>query len=135
VGTAAAFNSVLAGASEFMFIGIVASGGNPLAAAAAGLLVNARHIPFGVTVRDLVGRRAASFIGCHIMNDERGFGLSQPTPEQRKAAFWLCGLGVALFWPLGTLFGAAVGKLYPHRKPSAWMRFSRDFARPRGSRI
>ncbi|EBX1580182.1 branched-chain amino acid ABC transporter permease, partial [Salmonella enterica subsp. enterica serovar Oranienburg] len=35
---------VLAGASEFMFIGIVASGGNPLAAAAAGLLVNARHV-------------------------------------------------------------------------------------------
>ena len=31
--------TVLAGASEFMFIGIVASGGNPLAAAAAGLLV------------------------------------------------------------------------------------------------
>ena len=45
---------VLAGASEFMFIGIVASGGNPLAAAAAGLLVNARHVPFGVTVRELV---------------------------------------------------------------------------------
>ena len=44
--------TVLAGASEFMFIGIVASGGNPLAAAAAGLLVNARHVPFGVTVRD-----------------------------------------------------------------------------------
>ena len=106
--------SVLAGASEFMFIGIVASGGNPLAAAAAGLLVNARRLPFGVTVRDLVGRRAASFIGCHIMNDESVvFGLSQPTPEQRKAAFWLCGVGVALFWPLGTLFGAAVGKLLP----------------------
>ncbi|VTP83311.1 azaleucine resistance protein AzlC [Leclercia adecarboxylata] len=47
--------SVLAGASEFMFIGIVASGGNPLAAAAAGLLVNARHVPFGVTVRDSGG--------------------------------------------------------------------------------
>ena len=106
--------SVLAGASEFMFIGIVASGGNPLAAAAAGLLVNARHIPFGVTVRDLVGRRAASFIGCHIMNDESVvFGLSQPSAEQRKAAFWLCGLGVALFWPLGALFGAVVGKLLP----------------------
>ncbi len=69
---------VLAGASEFMFIGIVASGGNPLAAAAAGLLVNARHVPFGVTVRDLVGTRAASFFGCHIMNDESVvFGLSQ----------------------------------------------------------
>ena len=53
--------TVLAGASEFMFIGIVASGGNPLAAAAAGLLVNARHIPFGVTVRDLVGKRGELF--------------------------------------------------------------------------
>ena len=106
--------SVLAGASEFMFIGIVASGGNPLAAAAAGLLVNARHIPFGVTVRDLVGKRAASFLGCHIMNDESVvFGLSQKTPAQRQAAYWLCGLGVAIIWPLGALLGAAVGKLLP----------------------
>ena len=86
--------TVLAGASEFMFIGIVASGGNPLAAAAAGLLVNARHVPFGVTVRELVGKRGASLLGCHIMNDESVvFGLSQKTPEQRKAAYWLCGLG------------------------------------------
>ncbi|MDU2940179.1 MAG: AzlC family ABC transporter permease [Enterobacteriaceae bacterium] len=105
---------VLAGASEFMFIGIVASGGNPLAAAIAGLLVNARHFPFGVTVRDLVGKGVMSLIGCHIMNDESVvFGLSQPTPEQRKAAFWLCGIGVMLFWPVGTLLGAAVGKLLP----------------------
>jgi predicted branched-subunit amino acid permease len=85
--------TVLAGASEFMFIGIVASGGNPLAAAAAGLLVNARHVPFGVTVRELVGKRGLSLLGCHIMNDESVvFGLSQKTPEQRKAAYWLCGL-------------------------------------------
>ncbi|WES68314.1 AzlC family ABC transporter permease [Superficieibacter sp. HKU1] len=105
---------VLAGASEFMFIGIIASGGNPLAAAVAGLLVNARHFPFGVTVRDLVGKGVVSLIGCHIMNDESVvFGLSQSTPEQRKAAFWLCGTGVALFWPVGTLLGAAVGKLLP----------------------
>ncbi len=105
---------VLAGASEFMFIGIVASGGNPLAAALAGLLVNARHLPFGVTVRDLVGSRAKAFFGCHIMNDESVvFGLAQPTPEQRKAAYWLCGTGVALLWPLGVIVGAGVGKLLP----------------------
>lgn len=105
---------VLAGASEFMFIGIIASGGNPLAAAAAGLLVNARHIPFGVTVRDLVGTRVASLLGCHIMNDESVvFGLSQNTPEQRKAAYWLCGLGVAILWPLGTLLGTVVGQRLP----------------------
>ncbi len=83
-------------------------------AAAAGLLVNARHIPFGVTVRELVGRRALSFIGCHIMNDESVvFGLSQPPPRSAKRPTWLCGAGVALIWPLGTLTGAAVGKLLP----------------------
>lgn len=106
--------SVLAGASEFMFIGIVASGGSPFAAAAAGLLVNARHIPFGVTVRDLVGKGALSFLGCHIMNDESvAFGLSQKTPAQRKATYWLCGAGVAVIWPVGVLLGAGIGKLLP----------------------
>lgn len=105
---------VLAGASEFMFIGIVASGGHPLAAAAAGLLVNARHIPFGVAVRELVGKRAAAVLGSHIMNDESVvFSLAQATHEQRKAAFWLCGLGVALVWPLGALIGSAIGTLLP----------------------
>lgn len=105
---------VLAGASEFMFIAIIASGGNPLAAAIAGLLVNARHFPFGVAVRELVGTRLAGYVGCHIMNDESVvFGLSQPTPEQRKAAYWLCGMGIAVFWPLGALIGSAVGSFLP----------------------
>ncbi|TNV22598.1 AzlC family ABC transporter permease [Buttiauxella sp. B2] len=105
---------VLAGASEFMFIAIIASGGSPIAAAIAGLLVNARHFPFGIAVRELVGSRMASYIGCHIMNDESVvFGLSQSTPEARKAAYWLCGIGVAIFWPLGTLLGSVVGKLLP----------------------
>ena len=109
--------TVLAGASEFMFIGIVASGGNPLAAAAAGLLVNARHVPFGVTVRELVGKRGLSLLGCHIMNDESVvFGLSQKTPEQRKAAYWLCCLGVAIIWPLGALLGVAFAVFLAWRK-------------------
>lgn len=105
---------VLAGASEFMFIGIVASGGSPFAAAAAGLLVNARHLPFGIAVRDLVGKRGAALLGCHIMNDESvAFGISQSTFAQRKAAYWLCGLGIALFWPLGVIVGELIGKVLP----------------------
>lgn len=105
---------VLAGASEFMFIAIIAGGGNPLAAAVAGLLVNARHFPFGIAVRDLVGSRIKAVLGCHIMNDESVvFGLSQATTQQRKSAFWLCGLGVALVWPLGAVLGSVIGKLLP----------------------
>src|SRR5580692_8175541 len=41
---------VMAGASPFLFIGIVAAGGSPLAAAAAGLLVSARHLRYGLAL-------------------------------------------------------------------------------------
>ncbi len=110
--------TVLAGASEFMFIGIVASGGNPLAAAAAGLLVNARHVPFGVTVRELVGTRAASLLGCHIMNDESVvFGLSQKPRSNGKpptgSAAWAwrsSGRSVHCWAPVSV-------NCYPLRKP------------------
>lgn len=105
---------VLAGASEFIFIGMVAGGGSPLAAAAAGILVNARHLPFGIAVRDLVGRGQRSWLGCHLMNDESVvFGLAQSSSSQRKAAYWLCGLGIALCWPLGVVLGTSLGQLIP----------------------
>ena len=46
---------VLAGASEFLFIGIIAAGGSPIAAALAGLLVNARHLPYSLALPDVTG--------------------------------------------------------------------------------
>lgn len=105
---------VLAGASEFLFIGIVASGGSPFTAAAAGLLVNARHLPFGIAVKDLVGRGARGLLGCHIMNDESVvFGISQPQPEQRRTAFWICGIGIGFIWPVSVMTGAAIGQFIP----------------------
>ncbi|GAB1440903.1 hypothetical protein MASR2M36_36880 [Providencia sp.] len=47
---------VLAGASEFLFIGVIFSGGSPISAALAGLLVNSRHIPFSFAVSELTGK-------------------------------------------------------------------------------
>jgi predicted branched-subunit amino acid permease len=38
---------VFAGAAQFLFVGVVAAGGSPLAAAAAGVLVNVRLVPLG----------------------------------------------------------------------------------------
>ena len=105
---------VLAGASEFLFIGIVAGGGSPLTAAAAGLLVNARHLPFGIAVKDLVGQGGRSLLGCHIMNDESVvFGISQPRLQQRRVAYWLCGLGIFAIWPLTVIGGAMIGRFIP----------------------
>ena len=53
---------VLAGASEILFVGIVAAGGNPIAAALAGLLVNTRHVPYSLTLPDIGPGRAGG--GC-----------------------------------------------------------------------
>ncbi len=71
---------VLAGASEFLFIGIVAAGGNPIAAALAGILVNARHVPYSLALPDITGpgRGWGRLLGTHVMNDESVvFALAQ----------------------------------------------------------
>ncbi|HHR6077900.1 TPA: AzlC family ABC transporter permease [Providencia alcalifaciens] len=101
---------VLAGASEFLFIGVVFAGGSPLSAALAGLLVNSRHIPFSFAVSELTGKGAKSLLGYHIMNDESVvFGLAQESEREKTAAFWLCGLGILICWPIGVVIGEILG--------------------------
>ncbi|WP_369788848.1 AzlC family ABC transporter permease [Rouxiella sp. WC2420] len=107
---------VMAGASEFLFVSIVAGGGSPFAGAAAGLLVNARHLPFGMAVNELIGKnnQASQLFGCHIMNDESVvFGISQKSPAKARIAYWLCGLGIAVCWPVSVLIGGSLGKFIP----------------------
>ncbi|MDS0134801.1 MULTISPECIES: AzlC family ABC transporter permease [unclassified Amycolatopsis] len=101
---------VFAGASQFMFIGIVAAGGNPFAAVLAGLLANARHLPFGFAVGDVVGERWARLLGSHLMSDETvAFAMAQDEARRRRAAYWACGLGIFVFWNAGVLAGAFAG--------------------------
>lgn len=121
---------VLAGASEFLFIGLVAAGGNPIAAALAGLLVNARHLPYGLALPDITapditapditapditgppvtGRGWRRMVGTHLMNDESVvFALAQDDLPAKRAAYWACGLGVLICWPGGAVIGALIG--------------------------
>ncbi len=101
---------VLAGASEFLFIGIVAAGGNPIAAALAGLLVNARHLPYGLALPEVTGRGWRRLAGTHLMNDESVvFALAQDDLPRKRAAYWVCGLGVLICWPGGAVLGALIG--------------------------
>lgn len=102
---------VFAGAAQFMFIGLVVSGGNLVAAVLAGLLVNARHLPFGFAIADvLVGSRLQRLLGSHLVIDESvAFVLAQRDPTKRRQAFWVCGLGLFVCWNLGVLAGAFGG--------------------------
>lgn len=103
---------VFAGAAQFMFVGIIAAGGNPVAAVVAGLLVNARHLPFGFAVGDVLGsgwvRRVA---GSHLMIDEAvAFALAQCEPRLRRAVYWACGIGLFAAWNIGVVIGAVGGR-------------------------
>ncbi|MFC7621167.1 AzlC family ABC transporter permease [Microlunatus sp. GCM10028923] len=104
--------TVLAGSAEFLFVGILAAGGGPVAAVLAGLLVNARHLPFGLSVADVVGTGWRRLLGSHLMNDESvALALGQSDPNRRRAAFWLCGIGVLICWPGGAILGGLLGGL------------------------
>jgi predicted branched-subunit amino acid permease len=100
---------VFAGGAQFAALGVVLAGGNPLAAAGAGLLLNARHLPFGFTVADVIGR---AFAGAHLMIDESvAFTLAQRDPAGRRAAFWTCGALLFVTWNAGVLVGVLTGRL------------------------
>jgi 4-azaleucine resistance transporter AzlC len=101
---------VLAGSSEFLFVGILAAGGSPVAAVLAGLLVNARHIAYGLAVPDVIGSGWRRLAGSHLMNDESVMlALSQRDPARRRAAYWISGIGLLVSWPAGVLVGALAG--------------------------
>lgn len=101
---------VFAGAAQFIFVGIVASGGNPIAAVLAGLLVNARHLPFGFALGDVIGTGWKRIVGTHLMIDESvAFALAQRDERGRRAAYWACGVGLFVCWNLGVVIGAFTG--------------------------
>ncbi len=106
--------TVLAGAAEFTFIGMIATGSNPVFAALTGILINLRHLPFGLSVATFIEKNIYHFIACHIMNDESVmFGLSQHSPHLKKRAYWLCGLGISILWPVGVCTGYLLSKNIP----------------------
>lgn len=105
---------VLAGGAEFLFIGIIAAGGSPIAALLAGLVVNARHLPYGLSVPEVVGSGWRRFFGVHLMNDESvAMALAQSSVERKRAAYWACGFGVLLAWPGGAVLGVLIGTFAP----------------------
>jgi 4-azaleucine resistance transporter AzlC len=102
--------AVFAGGAQFMAVGLIAAG-NPIAAVFAGLLLNTRHLPFGLVVAETIGPRwAHRLVGSHLMTDETvAFTLAQDDPVRRRRTYWLIGTTLFLSWNLGTLLGVLLG--------------------------
>jgi len=101
---------VFAGGAQFLAVGLIAAG-NPIAAVLAGLLLNARHLPFGLAVAETVGTRWRDrLVGSHLMTDEVvAFTLREPDPERRRRTYWLIGITLFISWNAGTALGVLLG--------------------------
>lgn len=104
---------VFAGGSQFMVVGVVAAGGGVVAAVLGALLLNARHLPFGLAVGDIMGSgRLARAVGSHLMIDESvAFAMAQKDPARARAVFWFLGVTAFAVWNAGTIVGTAAGQV------------------------
>jgi predicted branched-subunit amino acid permease len=103
---------IFTGASQFALVGVVASGGAPVAGAATGLLLGIRNGLYGMRLGPLLGwtgwRRTAA---AHLVIDEStAMSVNRGTTEAVRTGFLSAGLSVFVLWNLATLLGAVAGR-------------------------
>lgn len=96
------------GASQFAFVGLIAGGGTPLAAAGTAVLLSLRNALYGLRLSSLLevrGRRKV--LAAHLVIDEStAMGLGRDSARAGRLAFWATGAAVFLLWNLATVIGA-----------------------------
>src|SRR5712691_5085582 len=90
---------------------LVLAGGSPVAAVAAGALLNARLAPYGFSVAGITGRNWwTRLAGAQITTDESvAFALREPDAGQARKAFWACGTALYVAWNLSVVLGVLLG--------------------------
>ncbi|NRQ50314.1 AzlC family ABC transporter permease [Aeromicrobium stalagmiti] len=102
---------VFTGASQFAFVGIIASGGNPLTGALTAVLLGSRNLFYGVSMAPKLdldpARRLAS---AHFVIDEStAMGVTRTTTRQARLGFYWTGISIFVLWNLTTFLGALAG--------------------------
>jgi 4-azaleucine resistance transporter AzlC len=103
---------VFAGGAQFLVVGVEAAGGSIAAAVVGGLLLNARHLPFGLAVADVIaGSWPKRLLGAHLLVDETvAFATGQPDATRARRAYWTAGSLLFLGWNVGTVVGVLAGQ-------------------------
>jgi 4-azaleucine resistance transporter AzlC len=99
---------VFAGGAQFLVVGLISGGSGAVAAVLATLVLNARHVAYGLSLsRVLKGGLPRRALASHVMIDEStAFALAQPTPELAERAFLTMGIAMFVCWNIGTAIGA-----------------------------
>lgn len=109
---------VFTGASQFSAVAVIASGGSLGSALGGALILAARNGVFGLTMsRRLTGRLPTRLVAAQLTIDEStAMSVAQDDPELQRAAFWITGVSIYIFWNLGTLVGALAGNAIDPRR-------------------
>ena len=106
---------VFAGGAQLLVTGVLAAGGGLVAAVVAGLVLNLRHLSFGLALARTIGGGRARWPSAHVITDEStAFVLARADdPARARRAFRM--LGVVKFgcWQLGTALGLLLGANIP----------------------
>jgi predicted branched-subunit amino acid permease len=105
--------AVLAGGSQFAFVGVLAAGGNPFAGAVAGLLLNVRYLAFGFAIAPRLPssplpRRLVD--GYLVVDESVAFALAGPHRDAARR-FRVVGVTVVVAWIGATALGAYGGQV------------------------
>jgi predicted branched-subunit amino acid permease len=102
---------LFSGGSQFAFIGVIAGGGNPIAAAGAAALLGIRNAVYGMQLNALIEPRGwRRFVAAHVTIDESlATSTGQSDPLEQKRGFWFAGVGIFVLWNVFTLAGALAG--------------------------
>jgi len=102
---------VFTGASQFSAVSVLGSGGSAASAFGGAALLAARNSVYGLAMAPhLKGRLGVRLLAAQWTIDEStAMAAAQTDERHRRAAFWITGGSIYLFWNIGTLIGAVLG--------------------------
>ena len=102
---------VFTGASQFSAVSVIGAGGSTASALGGALILAARNGVYGLAMsRRLTGSLGTRLVAAQLTIDEStAMAAAQEDPRAQRAAFWITGGSVYVFWNLGTLIGALAG--------------------------
>jgi 4-azaleucine resistance transporter AzlC len=111
IGAVAMSAVMFTGASQFALVGVIATGGSPLAGISAALLLGVRNAFYGVPLSGLLRPRGLRRLPTaqFVIDETTAMALAQSSRPTGRFAFWVTGVTLYVLWTSGTLVGALLG--------------------------
>lgn len=95
------------GGSQFGLVGVVASGGAPLAGAATAIMLGARNALYGLGLSELLAvRHGRRLLAAQLVIDEStAMAIGRDSVRAGRLGFYATGIGVFICWNVGTAVG------------------------------